>query len=59
MKERKKAKRTPKTQSKRADFPACVDAILSTPPSDTDPNGSYTGRPLDPNTVPVQDVDDL
>ena len=25
----------------------------------TDPNGSYTGRPLDPNEKPVQDVDDL
>lgn len=25
----------------------------------TDPNGSYTGRPLDPNEVPVQDADDL
>ena len=25
----------------------------------TDPSGSYTGRPLDPNEVPVQDADDL
>lgn len=25
----------------------------------TDPNGSYTGRPLDPNDKPVQDADDL
>ena len=26
----------------------------------TDPNGSYTGVPIDdPNTVPIQDVDDL
>ena len=25
----------------------------------TDPNGSYTGRPLDPDEVPVQDADDL
>lgn len=25
----------------------------------TDPNGSYTGRPLDPNEKPVQDADDL
>ena len=24
-----------------------------------DPNGSYTGRPLDPNEKPVQDADDL
>lgn len=25
----------------------------------TDPMGSWTGRPLDPHEVPVQDVDDL
>lgn len=25
----------------------------------TDPMGSWTGRPLDPYEVPVQDVDDL
>ena len=25
----------------------------------TDPNGSYTGRPADPDEKPVQDADDL
>jgi len=25
----------------------------------TDPMGSWTGRPLDPDDVPVQDADDL
>lgn len=25
----------------------------------TDPNGSYTGRPMDPNDKPIQDADDL
>lgn len=25
----------------------------------TDPMGSWTGQPLDPNDVPVQDADDL
>ena len=25
----------------------------------TDPNGSYTGQPLDRDAVPVQDADDL
>ncbi len=25
----------------------------------TDPNGSYTGRPLDEKETPVQDADDL
>ena len=25
----------------------------------TDPQGSYTGKPADPNDEPVQDADDL
>ena len=25
----------------------------------TDPNGSYTGRPRNPEEIPVQDADDL
>ncbi len=25
----------------------------------TDPNGSYTGRPKDPEDKPIQDADDL
>lgn len=28
-------------------------------PIRTDPFGSYTGRPKDPNELPVQDADDL
>ena len=28
-------------------------------PSATDPNGSYTGIPLEPFTTPIQDADDL
>lgn len=28
-------------------------------PSDTDVNGSYTGRPKNKKEVPVQDADDL
>ncbi len=28
-------------------------------PSPADPQGSYTGRPLDPRERPVQDADDL
>lgn len=27
--------------------------------SKTDPQGSWTGQPQDPNEVPVQDADDL
>ena len=29
------------------------------PPSPTDPQGSYTGKPMDPRERPVQDADDL
>lgn len=28
-------------------------------PINTDPNGSYTGRPDDPYERPIQDADDL
>lgn len=33
--------------------------VNRTPPSSTDPLGSYTGRPLDPHDLPEQDADDL
>ena len=36
-----------------------VKKIVAQPPSNTDPNGSYTGKPLNEDEVPVQDVDDL
>ncbi|MEG1069120.1 MAG: hypothetical protein RSE27_02850 [Ruthenibacterium sp.] len=36
-----------------------VRAILAIPPSETDPSGSYTGKPCDKNTTPQQDADDL
>lgn len=36
-----------------------VQAIINQPPSHTDPNGSYTGKPLDKNEIPTQDADDL
>ena len=35
-----------------------VRAHVLQPPSETDPNGSYTGLPAD-GTQPVQDADDL
>lgn len=34
-------------------------AIARTPPSHADPDGSYTGKPLDTHASPVQDADDL
>lgn len=36
-----------------------VEQILSTPPSATDPQGSWTGLPLEAGEQPVQDADDL
>ncbi|MCI8361167.1 MAG: hypothetical protein HFE86_07520 [Clostridiales bacterium] len=36
-----------------------VEEIIRIAPSQTDPQGSYTGKPLDPGEVPVQDSDDL
>ena len=41
-------------------FPDAVNSEnQEVPVIHTDPNGSYTGRPLDPNEKPVQDADDL
>lgn len=36
-----------------------VRTIVMELPSRTDPNGSYTGRPLNGLEQPVQDADDL
>ena len=37
-----------------------VNALLKEEePSATDPFGSYTGKPADPNEIPQQDADDL
>lgn len=36
-----------------------VQEIINQPPSHTDPNGSYTGKPLDKTETPIQDADDL
>lgn len=36
-----------------------VEHMISIPPSRMDPNGSYTGRPMAADEVPVQDADDL
>ena len=41
-------------------FPASVNSEnQEVPVIHWDPNGSYTGRPLDPDEKPVQDADDL
>lgn len=36
-----------------------VEDILDIPPSNTDPFGSYTGKPKQDGEIPVQDADDL
>ena len=36
-----------------------VDDVMNKAPSKTDPLGSYTGMPVNPHEVPVQDADDL
>ena len=36
-----------------------IQQITAGNASKTDPNGSYTGRPVDPEDRPVQDADDL
>lgn len=51
MQEQKQVNRVP-SPTKRA-----LDVYVE--PSDTDVNGSYTGKPKNKNEVPVQDADDL
>ena len=38
---------------------SAVERIVETPPSSTDPQGSWTGKPMDERDVPGQDADDL
>ncbi len=47
-------------QTKKAKHIASkVKEITDQMKSDSDPNGSYTGQPLDKSERPVQDADDL
>ncbi len=55
LKKYKKNYSAPQAESK-------VDAVISEASnmdSRFDPNGSYTGKPLEPGDVPTQDADDL
>lgn len=36
-----------------------VQQMMEEPPSRTDPQGSWTGRPENEREIPVQDADDL
>lgn len=46
-------------RKRREQADAVVDTIVHQPASDTDPQGSWTGRPEDLDEAPVQDADDL
>ena len=58
MKQKEKKKHNPSTLAPGA-ANAVVQQIVNQPASPTDPTGSYTGRPENPNEAPVQDADDL
>ena len=46
-------------KKRRKQEPEAVREIMEEGPSFTDPQGSWTGVPLDPGETPVQDADDL
>lgn len=48
-----------KKTSQRVPAPTQKALDMFTPPSDTDVNGSYTGKPKNKKEMPVQDADDL
>ena len=48
-----------KKQAARVPAPTKRAMELFTEPSDTDVDGSYTGRPKNKRETPVQDADDL
>lgn len=48
-----------KNTPKKGSNSEIVQSILKIPPSKTDPNGSYTGKPLEKYELPQQDADDL
>lgn len=48
-----------KKKNKQSEISDRVQEIISIKNVKTDPNGSYTGVPLNPYDKPVQDVDDL
>lgn len=53
-----KHEKMPKASPAHLENPV-VRAIVNQPPSNTDPNGSYTGKPVHPDEKPQQDADDL
>lgn len=47
------------TKKRRQDPMEKARSLSQMTAAKTDPNGSWTGRPLDPAEKPVQDADDL
>ena len=48
-----------KKTTQRVPSPTQKALDVFTPPSNTDVNGSYTGKPKNEKEMPVQDADDL
>lgn len=46
-------------KKRRKQEPEAVREIMEEGPSFTDPQGSWTGLPMNEHELPVQDVDDL
>lgn len=46
-------------RKRRARVEQIVQSIVQQPASDTDPQGSWTGKPENADEIPVQDADDL
>ena len=53
------AKTRTKNTARRIPAPTQRALGVFIPPSDTDVNGSYTGKPKNESEIPVQDADDL
>ena len=53
------AKTRTKNTARRIPAPTQRALGVFNPPSDTDINGSYTGKPKNESEIPVQDADDL
>ena len=49
----------PKKKAKVSRPSGMVSSVFRPHPSKTDPQGSWTGLPADPEEIPVQDADDL
>lgn len=49
----------PAPEGVKARVKSAAEKMTAVPPSPTDPQGSYTGRPMQMGEKPVQDADDL